>query len=123
MGDWGAEPWDNDEAADWFHRFWKRGFATLIDEIRNFDPRRQRYDSVRAAAYLLQTLGIAYVWPSEHLAELKPLLTNAIAILTNMIDPPSDDWGFLDMSANNPDVIKSVENQIDVLRGRLSQLA
>jgi len=23
MGDWGAEPWSNDEAADWFHRFWR----------------------------------------------------------------------------------------------------
>ena len=122
MGDWGAEPWDNDEAADWFHRFWKCGFSILIDEIKNFDPRLERYDSVRAAAYLLQTLGIAYVWPSEHHTVLKPLLNDAISILTNMINPPSDDWGFLDMCSNNPDVIKSVENQIDALRKRLSQL-
>ena len=59
MGDWGAEPWESDEAADWFHRFWKCGFSILVDEIRNFDPRLEGYDSVRAAAYLLQTLGIA----------------------------------------------------------------
>ena|SRR3974390_175731 len=122
MGDCGPQPWENDEAADWFHRFWKGGFSVLIGEIRNFDPRRERYDEVRAAAHLLQSLGIAYLWPSEHGAELKPLLNEAISILTKMINPPSDEWGFLDMWSNDPDVIKSVENQIDGLKGRLSQL-
>jgi hypothetical protein len=124
MGDWNAQPPGNDEAADWFQRFWKKSdFSILVDEIRNFDEREERYDSVRAASYLLQTLGIVYVWPAEHREELKPLLREAISILTKMIDPPNGDWGFLDMWGNSADVIEAVKEQIIALRVRLSELA
>lgn len=86
MGDWSVEPWGSDEAADWFHRFWNGGgFPALIGEIRDFAPRQEQYDSVRAACYLLQTLGVVYVWPAKYGAELKPLLEQAIVILSNMI--------------------------------------
>jgi hypothetical protein len=124
MGDWSAEPWGCDEAADWFHHIWKGcDFSILTGEIMNFDPLQERYDSVRAACYLLQTLGIVYVWPARHGSELKPLLEKSIAILTNMIAPPSDDWGYLEMCGNDPAIIPAVESQIIALRTRLRDLA
>lgn len=124
MGDWNVQPWANDEAADWFHSFWENhDFAVLIDEINDFDPNEERYDSVRAASYLLQTLGIAYVWPSAHQEALKPLLVKAISILSNMINPPDESWGFLDMWGHSPSVIESVRMQIEALEARLGDLA
>ena len=51
MGDWSCKPWGNDEAADWFHEFWRsKDFTLLFDEIEEFDPRAERYDRARAAA-------------------------------------------------------------------------
>ncbi|WP_306350328.1 hypothetical protein [Flavobacterium sp. '19STA2R22 D10 B1'] len=123
MGDWSRQPWGNDEAADWFHKFWKiKDFTILISEIEDFDPTEEKYDSIRAASYLLQTLGIVYVWPSEHLEVLKPLLNKAITILTHMVNPPNDDWGFLDMWGNDPAVIYSVKEQITLLEMRINDL-
>jgi hypothetical protein len=87
VGDWGAEPWANDEAADWFHRFWtKSDFALLINEINNFDERDERdekYDSLKAAGHVLQTMGNPYIWPAQHLAVLKDLLDTSIRLLEN----------------------------------------
>lgn len=124
MGTWNYNPWENDEAADWFQEFWKQqNFAVLINEINQFDPTEERYDAFRAACYLLQTLGNPYIWPAEHLAELKPLIQHAISILTQMIDPTNEDWGFLDMWGGSADVIKAVEEQIDAQKTRLGELA
>lgn len=123
MGDWSSQPWGNDEAADWFHCFWTKGRVSfLIDEIKKFDEKEERYDSIRSAAYLLQTLGIAHVWPSEYMDELKPTLVCTISILENMINPPNDDWGFLDMYGNSPDIVNAVNAQISELRIRLEDL-
>jgi hypothetical protein len=53
MGTWNYNPWENDEAADWFQEFWKQqNFAVLINEINQFDPTEERYDAFRAACYL-----------------------------------------------------------------------
>lgn len=71
---------------------------------------------------MLQTLGIVYVWPVQHSDVLRPLLQEAIIILSSMIDPPNDDWGFLDMWGNDPDVIAAVHSQIEALELRLSEL-
>jgi hypothetical protein len=96
MGDWGPEPWESDEAADWFHTLWRRcDFSVLVDEIMNFDERKERYDSFRAASYVLQTLGNPYMWPQEHTSILKDLLDKSISVLEDMINPPNDAWGFL----------------------------
>ncbi|OOW05669.1 MULTISPECIES: DUF4259 domain-containing protein [Pseudomonas] len=124
MGAWNYNPWENDEAADWFQEFWKQqNFAVLINEISQFDPAEERYDAFRAACYLLQTLGNPYIWPTEYLAQLKPLIEQAISILTQLIDPPNDEWGFLDMWGDSADVINAVEEQIDALKMRLGELA
>ena len=123
MGDWSFKPWGTDEAADWFHMFWKtKDVQLLIDEIENFDPRAERYERLRAAAYLLQSLGIVFVWPAEHGDRLKPLLTKTIAILENFLAPPDRDWGFLDMWGNEPGVVEAVKEQIAVLKERLADV-
>jgi len=124
MGDWSFKPWGTDEAADWFARFWKgKDISLLVQEIEGFDPRAERYERLRAAAYLLQTLGIAYVWPADQLSRLKPLLERAIAILENFIAPPGNEWGFLDMWGNDPAVIQEVKDQIAALKARRDDLA
>lgn len=123
MGDWGAEPWNNDEAADWFHRFWKDcGISQLITEIKNFDETQENYDSFRAACYVLQTFGNPYMWPMAFRSDLKELIDRGLHVLTCMIEPPSDDWGFLDMWGNNPLVIASVRRQIEELKKRRSEI-
>src|SRR4051812_28371658 len=98
MGDWSFKPWGNDDAADWFQRFWKsKDVALVVEEVERFDPKAERYDQLRAAAYLLESFGNPYVWPATQRGVLEPLLTRTIAILSDMIDPPDADWGFLDM--------------------------
>lgn len=127
MGYWGAGPWDSDVAADWFHRFWSKtdqsDFEFLIHEIIDFDPRKGRYDSIRAACYVLQVLGIVYVWPVKHSDILKTLLNRSIVILSNMINPPDDTWYFLEDCDDDEEVINSVNEQITNLKLRLSELA
>ncbi len=65
MGMWAFNPWDNDQAADWYGDFmestkfreaWLRG----INENPVEEP-----DVVRAAAALFVMLGRVYVWPIE----------------------------------------------------------
>lgn len=124
MSAWNYNPWDNDNASDWFQQFWKqKDFTVLINEIKQFDPKEPGYDTFRAACYLLQTLGNPYVWPTEHLDELKPLVGYAIEILTKMINPPSKEWYFLDIWEGSEEIIKAVQVQIDALEARLGDLA
>jgi len=63
MGMWAFEPWDNDEAADWFGDFMDR--TQLRKEWLkgiNADP-VESPGVVRAAAALFVMLGRVYVWP------------------------------------------------------------
>jgi hypothetical protein len=124
LGDWSFKPWGNDDAADWFQWFWKtKNVELIVDEIEHFDPKAERYDQVRAAAYLLETLGNPYVWPAARQGALKPLLAKTIEILSRMIEPPDKDWGFLDMWGNHPGVVEAVREQIATLRTRMAELA
>lgn len=124
MGDWGAEPWSNDEAADWFHRFWKGGGISLVvSEINDFDTNRGSYDSFRAASYVLQAFGNPYMWPTDVRSDLNDLIDRSIHVLTYMIEPPSEDWEFLEMCENDQKVIASVRRQIEALERRRSDIA
>ncbi|WOB06908.1 hypothetical protein [Piscinibacter gummiphilus] len=120
MGAWSYEAWSNDEAADWFQCFWKGGdFSLIAKELDQFDPAEERFDSVRAAAYLLQSLGDPYIWPADHLDALRPNLLKAIDIREKMIDPSNDSWAFLEAYGSSPAVVAEVGGQITALRRRL----
>ena len=116
MGDWSKEPWGTDEAADWFGRYWNGGGIPLVlKTIHEFAPEAEQYEAVRAACMVLGCFGSAYAWPSAHLEERLPALLQAITLLTHMLNPPDDAWGFLDMWNHDEAVMKSVEQQIAVL--------
>ncbi len=89
MGAWKSEPWDSDGAADWFGDFFSELKINMIHEA--FDV-LDNYDAARAASYILQFLGHVYVWPAEHLDDLKQLLEN-IFNATN----DTQLFGFLDV--------------------------
>ncbi|NJR44195.1 hypothetical protein HC761_01760 [bacterium] len=82
MGDWSNDAWGSDEAADWFHRFWnENNFELLVETIENFDPVDERFETLRAASYLLEVLGIPYVWPVAYLDQPAKLLAKSIELL------------------------------------------
>jgi hypothetical protein len=119
MGTWGVEPWDNDEAADWFSEVFKGiDIDTKIEKALCYDY--DNYDQVRAAAYLLQVLGVSYVWPGD-LNRLSGHVQRALELLKAMIDPDSDDkdMDFLALWDNDPEVIEAVRKQIEQLEQRL----
>jgi len=63
---WALQPWDNDQAADWFGGFMDR--TRLRDEwLKGIqaDPVDEP-DIVRAAAAVFVMLGRVYVWPIEN---------------------------------------------------------
>ncbi len=65
MGMWALEPWDNDQAADWFGDFMdKTRFRQAWLEGINADP-VDGAEVVRAAASLFVMLGRVYVWPIQ----------------------------------------------------------
>lgn len=120
MGAWDVEPWDNDTAADWFGDFFDDlKIEKLQEAFKHYDD----YDTIRAACYVLQSLGRIYVWPGERLDDLKPLLEKGIEHLTNMIEPPNDDWDFLELWDDNPEVVESVRQQIAELKARRTGIA
>jgi hypothetical protein len=115
MGAWGVQPWDNDKAADWFADF----FGDLdIGALRAAFKYYDDWEKIRAACYVLQALGRVYVWPAEHHDDLKELLEKGIDHLDKMLHPPDKDWDFLELWGNNPEVIASVQQQLDELRAR-----
>jgi hypothetical protein len=119
MGAWGTEPWDNDGAADWLgDLFGELNVPAIADALELDDD----HETVRAACYVLQSLGRVYVWPAAHLKDLKPLLKKGIERLERMIDPSSTD-DFLELWDSDPDVIKSVQWQIAELRNRSEKVA
>lgn len=122
MGDVNTNPWANDEAADWFHKFWKSNSIDLvISEIKNFNPTDEKYDSIRAACHVLICFGSSYSYPIKELDNRKEIIELAIDILTNMLNSPNEDWGFLDMWGYDDEVIASVQKQIVQLNNMIGE--
>jgi hypothetical protein len=124
MGDFSFSPWGTDEAADWFASFWKDGgIEFLIKDIESFDLASERFEELRAAAYILQSLGIPYVWPATHLDRLRPTLEKTISLLEALVDSTQESSPFLDSWGNDPRAAKAVANQIAQLKSRISEIA
>ena len=119
MGAWGTEAWDNDAAADWFADFFE-GFS-LNAKIKEAFELEDGNDEIRAACFILGSLGRVYVW-NDDLDELKVLLERGIALLSKMIDAEDENNDFLESWDNNPEVIASVQEQIKELQARRSEI-
>lgn len=84
MGMWDIQPWDNDQAADWYAGFmgdtnfrehWLKGINESIED--------GEADAVRAAAALFIMLGRVYIWPIEHYDnDLQLVITRLNAVMT-----------------------------------------
>jgi hypothetical protein len=66
MGAWGAAAWDNDGAADWFgDMFDATGLASYVEKTLKKKDVEEYFEEIRAAAYVLVTLGRVYIWPVD----------------------------------------------------------
>ncbi|MBF2639954.1 DUF4259 domain-containing protein [Listeria welshimeri] len=116
MGVWGYDPWDNDEAADWFGNFMKHvDIDFIIQTVEEVENRELDYERIRAVSYIVEMLGKSYIWPVDHYAELDKMVEKLINLLTLMIESGSD---FLDVWENDPEIIIAVQKQIDALKKR-----
>lgn len=83
MGTWDVQPWDNDDAADWFSEFFEG--IDFDSRIESAFEHEDSYDQVRAACYILQVLGRVYVWPGD-IDKLGSHLDRGIRHLKTMVD-------------------------------------
>ncbi len=82
MGAWGHEPWDSDDAADWFSELISAKFVKQIDTALRKDP-EDEFETIRAACYVLNVMGHIYIWPA---AKLEPQLQQAIKSLRKVLE-------------------------------------
>ena len=78
--------------------------------------RQRNYDEIRAVAYILERFGSPYACPSDFLDKLQPTIRKVVTILENMINPPSDEWVFLEIWENSPQIIDEIKRQIAELK-------
>ncbi len=119
MGAWGTAAWDNDTAADWFADFF--GDLDLNGKIKKTFDSEDGHGEIRAACFILGSLGRVYVWKGD-LNELKVLLQQGIALLSKMIDANDEKNDFLEMFDNDAEVIASVQGQIKELQARRAEI-
>lgn len=122
MGAWDVQPWDNDEAADWFGDFFAGvNFDERLDAV--FDDSNVDYetDQVRAACYILQVLGRIYVWQGD-VNRLGSHLDRGIRHLQRMVDPADEICQELqEMWGDDSEVFDSIKAQISELQARRSE--
>jgi hypothetical protein len=72
MGSWGMKPWETDSAADWYDSVMENsGLPSMVEAALILDP-GSCHEEIRAAAYVLISLGRAMIWPIDKLdARLK----------------------------------------------------
>jgi hypothetical protein len=119
VGVWSVQPWGNDEAADWFASF----FRDLdIDALRAAFKYYDAWGEIRAACYVLQSLGYGSVWPTDRLEDLKELLDLGIAHLEKMLNPPDQSWDYLELWGHDPEVIAALQQQLSELQERRDRI-
>ena len=69
MGAWGTAPWENDGAADWFGGVMDQSGLPRIVEAALLLNAEEYHEDIRAAAYVLLSLGRTFIWPVEKLDE------------------------------------------------------
>ncbi len=122
MGLWGHAAWDNDIAADWFHAFFDG--IRLDERIAEAFIDRNDLPVIRAACFILSTLGRRYVWPGD-LTRLANLLEEGINLLSRIAKPTPEDMtdnDFLEYWGDDPAFNKAVRTQIKELRKRRAEI-
>lgn len=115
MGAWGSSPWDSDGAADWFTEFFEGiDVDSRIEAALEYDD---EYDQIRAACYMLNTIGRIYVWPGD-LEKLEEHLERGIKLLTAMLKPDSE---FRELYEEDDEVIEAVGQELEDLKERLAE--
>jgi hypothetical protein len=108
MGAWGTAAWENDGAADWFgDTFDATGLAKHVEETLNRDS-MDDHEEIRAAAYVLVSLGHVYIWPVQ---DLERHLALAISKLEAIRE--------LEIYQKAPEFVEAIGREIEVLRSRL----
>ncbi len=101
---------------DYFHK--------IENFIINFDPKEEKYDELRAYAYIIQKLCIPYIWTTEFNIYPKKLIKKTIEILENMISIDDEEWFFLDSWGESieeeTELKREIKVQIEELEVRLT---
>lgn len=104
MGTWGAAPWDNDDAADFFNRE-LRDTGLIADVVATLEDDDAGAEAHRGAAAVMVVLGRNYVWPDPDGIEYH--LELAAAKLQAMRDRGDTAYSAVQL-----------EEEIDILKGR-----
>ena len=108
MGTWDSGAWENDSAADWFgDMFDATGLAKYVEETLNGDT-EEFHEEIRAAAYILVSLGKTFIWPIDD-------LDNHLALAISKLEQIKE----LEVYQSAPDVIDQIGAEIAVLKSRL----
>lgn len=67
MGAWGMAPWENDAADDWFADVMENSRLPSMVEAALVLDAEEHHEDVRAAAYVLCSLGRIFIWPVDKL--------------------------------------------------------
>jgi len=117
MGTWGTKPWDSDDASDWFAEFFDG--VDVDSRITSGLEYDDEYGQIRAACYVLATLGRTYTWPGDF-EKLHELLELGIERLEDMLEADSE---FRELWEEDEEVIEAVTSELGSLRERLNEIA
>jgi hypothetical protein len=106
MGAWGNEPWDNDDAADWFSELFEATkLASRVEKTLKKKDIEEYSGQIRAAAYIVLALGRVYVWPIDDLQRHLRLAIEKLEAISELPDYEGD---------------PSIASEIAELRSRLA---
>jgi len=110
MSAWATAAWDNDSVADWFgDMFDATGLAKYVEETLERDV-EEYHEEIRAAAYMVVALGRVYIWPIND-------LDNHLALAISKLK----EIKALEIYQGVPDFVKAIDEEIAVLKSRLTK--
>lgn len=119
MSAWGYQVWEYDDAIDWIQNLFE---GIHIDEkIDKAFQYSDVYGEIRAACYILSTLGRSKnIWPGDP-DRLVEHIEKGLSRLRPMIDPDSES-DFMALSDSDPEMIAAVEKEILALETVYNEL-
>ncbi len=112
MGTWGPEPWDNDDAADWFGDLFEA--LPLVDKV--LDGLSDESSTIQVAAiWMCVVLCRVYVWDIDRMDETLGAAINA----ADQILAGQDDEGLLELWDNDPSQRARIQGYRDELASRV----